>query len=62
MIKRLIWFGAVYSCRVVPLPPAQSSGGVGSETQARIRAWHEAGIKKFGKNVRAGGLLPLSSP
>jgi hypothetical protein len=46
-----MWFGAVYSCRVVPLPPAQSSGGVGSETQARIRAWHEAGIKRFGKNV-----------
>ena len=52
-IARLMWFGAVYSCPVVPAPPPNSVGTVNKETLTNILAWRTAGILRYGKDVSA---------
>lgn len=66
IVLRLMWFGAVYSCKVVPLPPPQTAGSVDSATRDRILAWRDMGIKLHGKQVCGrhpawiGGSQPVS--
>lgn len=73
-ILRLMWFGAVYYCQVVPLPPPKRARGADPDTEpvpaqatASILTMRAAGVKRFGNNVSgthpigyqdAGCLLP----
>jgi len=50
LIVRLMWFGACYSCPVVPAPPPNSLG-LDDEIKTKILAWRAAGIAKHGKDV-----------
>ncbi len=55
-MARLLWFGAVYTCPVVPAPPEKSASiTLGSETLASVMASREAGIKRHGKDVSERG-------
>ena len=51
LVSRLMWFGACYSCPVVPAPPPKSSDLVDTKTKTKILAWRAAGIAKHGKDV-----------
>ncbi|GAX73037.1 hypothetical protein CEUSTIGMA_g489.t1 [Chlamydomonas eustigma] len=50
IIQRLIWFGSVYMCPIVPAPPRNAPSAADPEQLAKILVWREAGIKKHGKN------------
>ena len=67
-IARLMWFGAIYTCPVVPAPPPGATGGIDKAMQDSIAVWRTAGIKLHGKNVRRRlfhhtlGMHTMSSP
>ena len=48
LVKRLMWFGAVYSCKVVPIPAAS----IEESLRNQILAWRSEGIEKHGRDTR----------
>jgi 23S rRNA-/tRNA-specific pseudouridylate synthase len=46
LVLRLIWFGAVYCCKVVPLPAAS----IDTTLKVQIMEWRQEGLVRHGKN------------